>query len=64
GVETFTGALDVPLITGALTAIECKLHEQLPGGDHTIFVGEVVDVFTREGDPLLYFRSGYREIRD
>jgi flavin reductase (DIM6/NTAB) family NADH-FMN oxidoreductase RutF len=64
GVETFTGALDVPLITGALTAIECRLHEQLPGGDHTIFVGEVVDVFTREGEPLLYFRSGYREIRD
>ena len=64
GVETFTGALDVPLITGALTAIECRLHEQLPGGDHTVFVGEVVDVFTREGEPLLYFRSGYREIRD
>ena len=63
GVETFTGALDVPLITGALTAIECRLHEQLPGGDHTIFIGEVEKIHTSEGDPLLYFRSGYREMR-
>jgi flavin reductase (DIM6/NTAB) family NADH-FMN oxidoreductase RutF len=63
-VDVFGGELAVPLITGALTAIECRLHSQLPGGDHTIFVGEVVDVFTREGEPLLYFRSGYREIRD
>src|SRR3954467_4932432 len=64
GVETFPGALDVPLITGALTAIEFRLHEQLPGGDHTIFVGEVADVFTREGEPLLCSRSGYAGIGD
>jgi flavin reductase (DIM6/NTAB) family NADH-FMN oxidoreductase RutF len=63
GVDIVRGALDVPLIAGALTTIECRLHAQLPGGDHTIFVGEVVDVQTHEGDPLLYFRSGYREMR-
>ena len=63
GVDVFGGELAVPLITGALTAIECRVHAQLPGGDHTIFVGEVNDVFTREGEPLLYFRSGYREMR-
>lgn len=64
GVDIFRGPLDVPLVTGALTTIECRLHEQYSGGDHTIFVGEVVDVQTREGDPLLYFRSGYREMRN
>lgn len=63
GIELVPGELDVPLIAGALTSIECRLHEQLPGGDHSIFVGEVVGLHTREGDPLLYFRSGYREIR-
>jgi flavin reductase (DIM6/NTAB) family NADH-FMN oxidoreductase RutF len=56
------GTLGVPLITGALTTLECRLNEQLPGGDHTIFVGEVVDSETREGLPLLYFRSGYRDL--
>jgi flavin reductase (DIM6/NTAB) family NADH-FMN oxidoreductase RutF len=63
GVDIFRGALDLPMITGALTTIECKVQAQLPGGDHSIFVGEVIDIQTREGDPLLYFRSGYREMR-
>lgn len=63
GVELIEGDLDVPLIKGALTAIECRLWDQLPGGDHTIFIGEVMTIHTQEGIPLLYFRSGYREMR-
>jgi flavin reductase (DIM6/NTAB) family NADH-FMN oxidoreductase RutF len=63
GVDTFRASLDLPLITGALTTMECRVVDQFAGGDHSIFVGEVVDVQTREGDPLLYFRSGYREMR-
>lgn len=62
GVEVRRGELGVPVLGGALTAIECRLHQQLPSGDHSIFIGEVVDVQTREGAPLVYFRSGYREI--
>lgn len=63
GVELVPGDLSVPLIAGALTAIECRLYDQLPGGDHTIFIGEVLSIHTRDGNPLLYFRSGYREMR-
>jgi flavin reductase (DIM6/NTAB) family NADH-FMN oxidoreductase RutF len=63
GVAVARGELGVPLIANALTTLECSLRESLPGGDHTIFVGEVADVQTREGVPLLYFRSGYREMR-
>ncbi|HEX9459970.1 MAG TPA: flavin reductase family protein [Thermoanaerobaculia bacterium] len=63
GVELIEGDLDVPLIAGALTAIECRVYDRLPGGDHTIFIGEVMKIHTQEGDPLLYFRSGYREMR-
>ena len=63
GVKTNRGQLGIPLIAEALTTLECEVRDQLPGGDHTIFVGEVVDVVTREGIPLLYFRSGYREMQ-
>jgi flavin reductase (DIM6/NTAB) family NADH-FMN oxidoreductase RutF len=63
GIEVRRGSLGVPLIGGALTTLECSVYDQLPGGDHTIFVGEVVDLRTAEGAPLLYFRSGYREMR-
>jgi flavin reductase (DIM6/NTAB) family NADH-FMN oxidoreductase RutF len=49
----------LPLLNGALAQIECSLHSSLPGGDHTIFVGEVVAATCNEGRPLLYYRSGY-----
>jgi flavin reductase (DIM6/NTAB) family NADH-FMN oxidoreductase RutF len=62
GVAVRTGELGVPLIEGAICSLECRLHEALPGGDHTIFVGEVVDAQSIESAPLVYFRSGYREL--
>lgn len=63
GVEWANGTTGVPVIANALTTIECTLHDQLPGGDHSIFVGEVVATAVREGEPLLYFRGGYRRMQ-
>ena len=62
GLRTRTGVLKVPLLEGTVATIECRLRESLPGGDHTIYVGEVVAVETREGNPLLYFRAGYHRL--
>jgi len=63
GTEIVHGELGLPLIAGAITRLECRVSEKLEGGDHTIFVGEVVGAQTEEGEPLVYYRSGYREIR-
>lgn len=56
--------LGLPLLDGAICTLECRVHNQLPGGDHSIFVGEVVGVRTTSDDeaPLAYFRSGYRRL--
>lgn len=54
------GVLGIPVIDGALGVVECLLHESLPGGDHTIFVGRVVASSASEGRPLLYGQGGYR----
>lgn len=54
--------LGLPLIDGAICTLECRVHQQLPGGDHSIFVGEVIGARTSDDKPLLYFRSGYREL--
>jgi flavin reductase (DIM6/NTAB) family NADH-FMN oxidoreductase RutF len=51
-----------PVLHGAVAYLECRLHTTHNAGDHTIFIAEVEDVVTREGDPLLYFRGQYREI--
>jgi len=63
GTEIVRGELGVPMIGGAITRLECRVSDRLDGGDHTIFIGEVVDAKTEEGEPLVYYRSGYREIR-
>jgi flavin reductase (DIM6/NTAB) family NADH-FMN oxidoreductase RutF len=62
GVETRPGNLDVPLLVNALTSIECSVYAQHPGGDHTIYVGEVQHIHTTEGIPLIYYRSGYHRL--
>jgi flavin reductase (DIM6/NTAB) family NADH-FMN oxidoreductase RutF len=62
-VATIEGSLGLPLLEGAIASIECRVTDQLPGGDHTIFVGEVADALTGDGEPLLYFRSSYRGLK-
>jgi flavin reductase (DIM6/NTAB) family NADH-FMN oxidoreductase RutF len=56
------GPSGAPLIHDAIAAIECRIVELLPGGDHTIVVGEVESATVREGKPLLYFRGGYGQL--
>ena len=57
------GTTGAPLLDKALATLECRLYAQLPGGDHTIFVGEVVAANARDDtEPLLYYRSGYRRL--
>lgn len=58
------GVVGAPVLDDALAVVECQLYNQLPGGDHTIFVGEVVAAAVqRETTPLLYFRGGYRQLK-
>jgi flavin reductase (DIM6/NTAB) family NADH-FMN oxidoreductase RutF len=56
-----TGA---PIIDGALAWIECEITERIPGGDHTIFIGRVLDLQIErpKAAPLLFFGGRYRAI--
>ncbi|MGH7480513.1 MAG: flavin reductase family protein, partial [Longimicrobiales bacterium] len=48
-----------PVLEDALAWLDCRLWAHYPGGDHSIFVGEVLQGDAREGTPLLYYRGGY-----
>jgi flavin reductase (DIM6/NTAB) family NADH-FMN oxidoreductase RutF len=52
----------LPLLNGALAQLECRVVNQFSGGDHTIFVGEVLEANVNEGRPLLYYRGGYQQL--
>jgi flavin reductase ActVB len=62
GLEHSAGKLGTPVLPGCLAVLECRMHAQLPGGDHIIVVGLVEHSTVRDGHPLLYFRGGYRQM--
>jgi len=55
---------DTPVIDPCLSYMTCKLWASYPGGDHTIYVGELTDLKVQDGDPLCFYASGYRRIGD
>ena len=56
--EAETGS---PILEGAIAYFDCRITDRHPGGDHTIFVGEIVAAGYREdAAPLLWFGSRYR----
>jgi flavin reductase (DIM6/NTAB) family NADH-FMN oxidoreductase RutF len=58
-VEHGRAATGAPILARALAWADCRLWASYDGGDHTIFVGEVVAGAAGEGAPLLHFLGGY-----
>lgn len=57
------GHTGAPVLHPALASFECVPHAHYDGGDHVIFLGRVVHLHLEgEGDPLLYYRGGYRAL--
>lgn len=60
GLETIAAETGAPILKDALGWVDCRLKEILPGGDHDIFVGEIVaGGASEDGEPLLYFSGKY-----
>jgi flavin reductase (DIM6/NTAB) family NADH-FMN oxidoreductase RutF len=51
-----------PVLRDALIAFDCRLSREVEFGSHRILMGTVVDLVTREGNPLIYADRGYRSI--
>lgn len=51
-----------PLLEQTLAGLECSVERVLVEGDHRIVIGRAVRVWSRDGDPLLYFASRYRTL--
>ena len=59
GVAWRPGYADSPVLDGAIATFECRVTARHEGGDHVIYVGEVVDFSHEpEGDPLVFSAAG------
>jgi flavin reductase (DIM6/NTAB) family NADH-FMN oxidoreductase RutF len=61
-LEVSHGDLGSPLLDDALARIECGVKEQVSGGTHTVFIGEVRHAEALPGAPLAYFRGEFGRI--
>jgi len=48
-----------PILSDALVSLDCALLEATTHGTHTIYIGRVLSVATRDTKPLVYSNRGY-----
>lgn len=51
-----------PLLEDCLATLDCRKVAAHVAGDHTIFIGEVVDMDAVEGRPLLFYAGRYHRL--
>ena len=49
----------VPIIDGVLAWAACELRQLIAGGDHTIAIGEVLEMGLGSGRPLVWYAGRY-----
>ncbi|NMN99523.1 flavin reductase family protein [Antrihabitans stalactiti] len=51
-----------PVICGAAATFSCIPWAEYDGGDHVIFIGEIVDAVSSGQPPLIFYRSTFHEL--
>ncbi len=57
--EDFEGT---PIIKDSLVNLACNVYDTHEAGDHTLFVGEVLNLNVQDGEPLAFFEGKYKQI--
>lgn len=64
GIAWRTGLAEMPLLDGVVASFTCRNTHRHPGGDHLIFIGEVLAMEANGGPPLVYANGRYSELRE
>ncbi|MDQ3880956.1 MAG: flavin reductase family protein [Chloroflexota bacterium] len=60
--EAETGS---PILDGAIAYFDCRLTARYDGGDHSIFLGEIVSAgYEEDAHPLVFYAGSYLRIED
>ncbi len=52
----------LPVLKGAVAQVACEVVNEHVEGDHTLFIGKVIDIHLEEEEPLLFFNGQYRSL--
>ncbi len=61
-LQTIVAETGAPILVDVLGYVDCRLVDVLPGGDHDLFIGEIVAGDAAEGQPLLFYRGRYAQL--
>lgn len=64
GLEVARGLAGLPLLSGTLGHLECRVAETATGGTHTVFLSHVEHAGASEGSPLTYYRGRFGRFED
>ncbi|PWA12165.1 oxygenase [Pueribacillus theae] len=53
---------NLPIIEDVFAVLQCKKFKCIEAGDHTILVGEVIDIEVKDKEPALYHRRQFGPI--
>lgn len=54
----------LPVLQGALAQVACEVVNVHVEGDHSLFIGKVIDIKLEDGEPLVYFTGKYRSLKN
>lgn len=61
-VKHHQSAWGVPVLDEAIARITCDVHSVLPGGDHEIIIGDVLDIEHFGGEPLVHLKRAFHTV--
>lgn len=62
GIPLTTAETGAPILEDALAFVDCRLVEILHGGDHDMFIGEIVAGDVGVGEPLVFYAGKYEQL--
>lgn len=64
GLNYSTARTGAPIIEGNMGWLDCRVIQRYDGGDHSIFLAEVVDGQPGDGKPMVFFRGKYMTVEN
>ncbi|MCL4855091.1 MAG: flavin reductase family protein [Bryobacteraceae bacterium] len=65
-LDWFAGETGSPVFRQSLAYVDCRVVDIAKGGDHDIFIGEIIagDILQADAPPLLYYAGHYRKLEE
>jgi len=61
-VKWSTSIHNLPILHDTAAILQCKTFQQIDAGDHTVFIGQVLEIDATQIEPLLYHRRHIGQI--